>query len=163
VPVNRLRPQDLPRLLLIGLHEAAMLLAGGYARNEGAPGVVRNQAGELLVVKPIFPPRRWSLPGGKVGKRETPQAAVVREVREETGLDVTVDRCLLVDAHRSRTTDFIFACTPTGGGALRPQLEEIAEVRWVPRSNVSALDRRLARLLALLPGDDEPMRYRSDR
>lgn len=160
--VNPLRARDLPRLLLIGLHEAAMLLAGGYARNEGAHGVVRNDAGKLLAVKPIFPPRRWSLPGGKVGKRETPHAAVVREVREETGLDVTMDRCLLVDAHRSRTTDFIFACTAIGG-ELRPQPEEIAEVRWVSATDLPELDRKLARLLSLLPAPDEPMRYRSDR
>jgi ADP-ribose pyrophosphatase YjhB (NUDIX family) len=162
VPANPLGPRDLPRLLLIGLHEAAMLFAGGYVRNEGAHGLVRNDADELLVVKPIFPPRRWSLPGGKVGKRETPHAAVVREVLEETGLEVSVERCLLVDAHRSRTTDFIFACTPVGG-VLRPQPEEIAEVRWVPEASVAALDTKLARLLTLLPSDDEPMRYRRAR
>ncbi len=159
---NTVRVRNLPRLLLVGLHEAANLLAGRYARAEGAHAIVRDDAGGLLVVFPIFPPRRWGLPGGKVGKRETPQVAVVREVREETGLDVVVERCLLVDAHRSRTTDFVFACRLMGG-VLRPQIEEIAEVRWMGDDEIARLSPRLARLLSLLPGEGEAMRYRSDR
>jgi ADP-ribose pyrophosphatase YjhB (NUDIX family) len=158
---NRLRPGRLPALLLNGLHEAAMLLAGRYARLEGAHAVVRNDAGDLLLVLPIFPPREWSIPGGKVATREAPHAAAVREVLEETGLAVRVERCLMVDARRSRTTDFVFACTSIGG-QLQPQPEEIAEVRWVPEAEAGTLDEKLARLLSLLPGPDEPMRYLAD-
>ncbi len=122
--------------------------------------MVVNAADELLLVKPLFPPRRWGLPGGKVGKRETPHAAAVREVREETGIEVEVEACILVDARRGRTTDFIFRCRPLGG-TLRPQPEEIGEVRWVPRAEVAALEPRLARYLAALPPHDEPTLYRT--
>jgi ADP-ribose pyrophosphatase YjhB (NUDIX family) len=159
---NPLRLRSLPRLLIVGLHEAAALLAGRYARSEGAHAVVRDESGELLVVLPIFPPRRWGIPGGKVGQRETPHAAVVREVREETGLEVVVERCLLVDGHRWRSTDFIFACRSIGG-RLRPQPEEIAEVRWMADAEIARTSPKLARLLSLLPTGAEGTRYRSER
>lgn len=136
------------------------MLAGRYARVEGAHGLVHDADGALLLVKPLYPPREWTLPGGKVGKREAPHAAAVREVREETGLDVEVERCLLVDAHRSRTTDFVFACRPLAG-ELRPQLEEIGEVRWVAQSELQALSPKLADFVARLVFDGEGPRYRS--
>lgn len=40
--------------------------------------------------------RTWSLPGGKVEIGETLQECVIREMKEETGLDVAVDRLLHV-------------------------------------------------------------------
>jgi 8-oxo-dGTP pyrophosphatase MutT (NUDIX family) len=150
---------DLPRLLLVALREVASLLAGRYSRIEGAHGVVADADGRILVIHPIFPPREWNLPGGKVGKHEAPHEAAAREVLEETGIRVQVERCLLVDAHRSRSTDFIFACRPVGG-TLAPQPEEITEVRWVTRAEAAALEPKLGQLLAGLPAADQPMRYR---
>jgi len=57
-------------------------------------GVVINPAGFLLVVKRKNEPARglWSLPGGRVEQGETAEAAVVREVAEETGIVVSVQR-----------------------------------------------------------------------
>jgi ADP-ribose pyrophosphatase YjhB (NUDIX family) len=162
VVAKRPGPTDVPRLLLVALREVAAVLAGSYSRLEGAHGLVRNEHGEILLIRPIFPPREWNLPGGKVGKRETPQAAAAREVREETGIEVEVERCLLVDAHRSRSTDFIFACRVLGG-RLRPQPEEILEARWVTEGEIAALEPRLARLLTLLPAADEGTRFRAER
>ncbi|TDW30480.1 NUDIX hydrolase [Cryobacterium psychrophilum] len=54
--------------------------------------VVRDPAGRyLLVLRSASPERgRWTLPGGRVEPGETLHDALVREVREETGLGVRV-------------------------------------------------------------------------
>ena len=46
----------------------------------------------------------WSLPGGGLDHGEDPRAAVVREVREETGLDVTVGETARVFSQHGRRT-----------------------------------------------------------
>jgi ADP-ribose pyrophosphatase YjhB (NUDIX family) len=57
-------------------------------------GIVINPAGFLLVVQRKNEPARglWSLPGGRVEPGETAEAAVVREVAEETGIVALVNR-----------------------------------------------------------------------
>jgi ADP-ribose pyrophosphatase YjhB (NUDIX family) len=53
-------------------------------------GVVHDAAGRLLLIQRGQDPHRgrWSLPGGRIETGESPEEAVAREVREETGLDV---------------------------------------------------------------------------
>jgi ADP-ribose pyrophosphatase YjhB (NUDIX family) len=53
-------------------------------------GVITDDDGRLLLVQRARPPAAgtWSLPGGRVERGEDDAAAVIREVREETGLDV---------------------------------------------------------------------------
>jgi ADP-ribose pyrophosphatase YjhB (NUDIX family) len=48
--------------------------------------VVRNDAGEFLLIERGHPPPGWALPGGFVDAGESLEVAVVRELREETGL-----------------------------------------------------------------------------
>jgi len=58
----------------------------------GVGGIVVDPAGRVLLVKRRNEPLagRWSLPGGIVELGEALDAAVRREVREETGLEVRV-------------------------------------------------------------------------
>jgi 8-oxo-dGTP diphosphatase len=53
--------------------------------------VVHDPAGRLLLIRRGHEPGRglWSLPGGRVEAGESRPEAVVREVREETGMSVT--------------------------------------------------------------------------
>ena len=55
-------------------------------------GAVIVDGDRVLLVKRAHEPLKgeWSLPGGAVEVGETLEAALVREVREETGLDVDV-------------------------------------------------------------------------
>jgi ADP-ribose pyrophosphatase YjhB (NUDIX family) len=58
--------------------------------------VVHDPAGRLLLIRRGHDPHRgrWSLPGGRIEAGESPEQAVVREVREETGLQVRPRRAI---------------------------------------------------------------------
>jgi ADP-ribose pyrophosphatase YjhB (NUDIX family) len=95
--------------------------------------VLRSDAvrAEVLLVKRTSP-CAWELPGGNVDPGESPEDAAVREVREETGLEVRVERLLGwyertgFRPHRSP----VYVCTPESG-TLRPNQESF-EVRFFP-------------------------------
>ncbi|NET61540.1 MAG: NUDIX domain-containing protein [Symploca sp. SIO2E6] len=58
----------------------------------------------------------WNLPGGGIENGELPTEAVIREVKEETGLEVDVER--LVGVYGKTDKDqlvFSFICCPIGG------------------------------------------------
>ena len=58
--------------------------------------VIRDGAGRLLLIKRGHEPGKgqWSIPGGRVEAGESDAAAIVREVREETGLVVVAGRLI---------------------------------------------------------------------
>lgn len=58
-----------------------------------AGGCIFNDAGEVLLQK-RGDSNKWGFPGGAIELGETPQMAVIREVKEETGLDVRVDKMI---------------------------------------------------------------------
>ncbi len=73
----------------------------------------------------------WEFPGGKVDDGETPEQACVREVKEETGLAVTIDSFLTQIRHaytHFKITADVFICVHTSG---RVRLEKATDFKWV--------------------------------
>ncbi len=62
-------------------------------------GVLVLDAGRILLVRRAMEPERgrWSLPAGFLDQGEDPRATAIREVREESGLDVAIDH--LIDVY----------------------------------------------------------------
>ncbi len=63
-----------------------------------AKAIIANDAGEVLVIRRSLEssvwPGGWDLPGGKMDDRERLVDALVREVREETGLTVRAEQAV---------------------------------------------------------------------
>lgn len=143
---RRVRLVDIPRLLVGGTVQFAGLFGGRYRRTEGAHVLASDEDGNLLCVRTTYLGPEWMLPGGRVERGETPHTAAVRETREETGIEVAIDRLVLVDAHEARDVSFVFAGRAVGG-RLEPQLGEIAEAGWIGRDEIERSSPRLHRLL----------------
>jgi 8-oxo-dGTP diphosphatase len=137
-------------------------------RRIAAYGLCRDEEGRILMVRAAggASAGRWLLPGGGVRHGEHPADAVVREVREETGLDVVVERLrdvvtdvnYLSDIATVRHQDrLIFDVRPTGGH-LRPERGGSSDdAAWVAPERLAALPLLpyAARLLGV-PAVEEP-------
>ena len=85
-------------------------------------------------------PLKWEFPGGKLESGETPEACLVREVREELAIGISLGRALPVTTHSYETftvTLYPFVCAPADGVMT---LHEHRAIAWMEPEQVSALD-----------------------
>ena len=98
----------------------------------GVRVMARDPAGLLLLVRHRYGQRDlWMLPGGGIARGETPEAAAVREVREETGCElagVVAVGTFASWAEGRRDTVFLFRATAVG--VPRPDAFEVADARF---------------------------------
>lgn len=60
----------------------------------GVTGIIFNSQGEILLFKHRYRAHPWSLPGGYLSVGEHPKEGLEREIKEESGLIVSVDKQL---------------------------------------------------------------------
>ena len=105
--------------------------------------IIKDEAGRLLLIQRGHEPEagRWSLPGGRIGPGESDEQAVVREIREETGLLVTCG-ALVGSVERPGLRGAVvdirdYAATVTGGTLAAG--DDAADARWVNPADLAAL------------------------
>ena len=82
-------------------------------------------------------PMLWELPGGSMMAGETPEETVVREVKEETGVEVRIDALLgwyQRTGFRAHVSP-VYICRPIGG-RLQAHNEDVLQVRYFSLSTL---------------------------
>ncbi len=123
------------RLVMQSLYRLRRLVHRVFrVRTRGAKVMVFNPAGELLLIRNSYGRTHLHvLPGGGIGRRETPEAAAAREVREEVGLEVR--RLVRVSEHFNGAEgkrDTITLFTALADGTPSIDNLEVEEARFFP-------------------------------
>ncbi len=108
-------------------------------------GVIKNYTGEILIVKrhpkSKTDPEMWELPGGKVEKGEHFADALIREIKEETNLEVDVgDFCEAVqnDYSHKRTVQLMMYLDDVEGNIKIS--DEHTEYMWASIEKIKELE-----------------------
>ncbi|MFJ4681365.1 MULTISPECIES: NUDIX hydrolase [unclassified Kitasatospora] len=129
----------------------------------GVSAVVVDEDGRVLLGRRADN-GRWALISGIIDPGEQPADAVVRECREETGVEVRPERLVSVavspmieypNGDRTQYLDLVFRCRPLSGEA-RVNDDESLEVGWFHPDALPELeDRLLEHIARALAGKDE--------
>ncbi len=118
--------------------------------------VIKNREGKILLAfrrdkRNKMAHNKWELTGGKISFSEQPNEAVIREVKEETGLTVRIKR-LIPYIHvnywrfgRKTTVKIImlaYECTVVGG-SVQLSDREVQHVRWFKKQEIQRLKNTL--------------------
>ncbi len=108
-----------------------------YRHSVSVAAVVVREDGHVLAIRRADN-GQWQIPGGVLEQDETIEAGLVREVREETGLDVTSLVLTGVYKHMQLgVCALVFRCALAGG--TETLSDETAEIGWLSPSQVSEL------------------------
>ena len=85
-------------------------------------------------------PSQWEFPGGKIERGERAEEALVREIREELGVQARVGRLMhqLLFPYSDLDVELQFYAVDIVDGDPRPL--SMAELRWVARAELTQLD-----------------------
>ena len=117
----------------------------------GVRVIIENDEQKILMVKQEHPERTvWMVPGGGIEEGETAAEAVVREMKEEAGLDVTVGPMIfhIEEVSEKRGQRFVnfFMATVAGGDmhlGMDPEFDAehqvLKELKFLSREEIQAL------------------------
>ena len=85
----------------------------------------------------------WSFPKGHVEEGETEEQTAVREIMEETGIEVMLDtsfrRVITYSPKKETTKDVIYFLAKAVTYDYTPQEEEIAQIKWVEINHAASI------------------------
>lgn len=100
---------------------------------------------EVVLVKGWLGRQKWQLPGGGTKRGETSQEAVVREVKEEVGLDIKPENLKYLLSGRWQTDSLghdydIYECRVAKKKPLTTLRPELIETAWVKAVDIDPAD-----------------------
>lgn len=107
--------------------------------------VIEDDAGRVLIAqRPAHKhlALKWEFPGGKVESSESPEAAIVREIEEELGCTLAIQRALprfVHDYGRVVIEMIPFVCRLSPGSSA-PHPHEHVALRWVLPTELTTFD-----------------------
>ena len=125
-----------------------------FKRPESVLVVIFTEHGEVVRLRRCDPLDFWQSVTGSMKQGETPREAAIREVREETGLEVStglsdsgvVNRYPIHPAWRAKfapevqeNTEYVFSLQLPGTTAIKLDPAEHLEYRWLPREAAAKL------------------------
>jgi 8-oxo-dGTP diphosphatase len=97
----------------------------------GCAAALTTPDGRVLLVRRAYPPGDWVMPGGNAEADESPLLTLRREVREELGLEVEIERLSGIyyqpDHRAGEFLHFVFVAHIPQDPVVRHPVDEIAE------------------------------------
>lgn len=108
--------------------------------------IALDDAGRVLLVRHSYGSRRWTLPGGGLGRKEDAEAGLRREMREELDCalaDVRLAMEVVDEISRARQRGYVFVARLDG----EPRIDrrEIVECGWFARDALPPETMRITR------------------
>lgn len=110
-------------------------------KNEIVLGVIKNKAGKIIILNRLWPEKSidgsvkltWAFPGGEIDEGETPEEALIREVRNETGLKVEVIKKISERIHPQFLVKISYFECEIIPSSMRPivDVHEVESTKWV--------------------------------
>ena len=104
----------------------------------GVTGIIFNDQNEVLLFKHTYRAHAWSLPGGYIKAGEHPREGLEREIKEESGLVVSVDDLLKTRTDRTSARLDISYSGVLIGGDFQPS-HEVTEYGFFTEANLPLL------------------------
>lgn len=104
----------------------------------GVTAIIFNDKHEILLFKHVYRSHAWSLPGGYLKAGEHPREALEREIKEESGLVVSVDESLKTRTDRDNALLDMCYTGVLIGGTFKPS-HEVSEYGFFSQDSLPLL------------------------
>lgn len=109
----------------------------------GVGAFIVNENNEVLLHKRAVPAEKdhWCIPGGRLEMFEKLEDAVIREVKEEIGVDVKIERIMgvcdhIIEAEKAHWVAMSYLCKITNGEPKIMEPDKASEMRWFKLDNL---------------------------
>lgn len=97
---------------------------------------------KILLVKGIHSDGKWSLPGGGLHKDEQPEYGATRELMEETGIAIGIEKLQFMAAHQHHEhklhyTGLYYLAELSQPLPAMPKLPEIVRAKWIAEADLT--------------------------